>query len=123
MEKQEAIDFVIREIEKNRSEDEVVEELSGLLGVPQDIVKRFVSRILASRSMIEPIILAGEAAEEVTETQLLPPETNASSGGEVPGEKIPAPQRVNVGGSHEGKRDVYLCEKRSRVGASQTSYG
>ncbi len=34
MEKQEAIDFVFREIEKDRSEDEIVEGPSGLLGLP-----------------------------------------------------------------------------------------
>jgi len=92
MEKQEAIDFVFREIEKNRSEDEIVEELSGLLGAPQDIVRGFVSRTLANRPTIEPMIPAGTAAVQVSETQPLPPEEPALDEGAIPGEETPAPQ-------------------------------
>ncbi len=92
MEKQEAIDFVFREIEKNRPEEEIVEELSGLLGAPQDIVRGFVSRTLASRSTIEPMIPAGAAAVLVSETQPLPPEEPALDEGAIPGEETPAPQ-------------------------------
>ncbi len=92
MEKQEAIDFVFREIEKNRSEDEIVEELSGLLGAPQDIVRRFVSRTLASRPTIEPISPPSEIAELAEETQPLTPEEPVLDEGAIPGEETPAPQ-------------------------------
>lgn len=49
MEKQEAIDFIISELSQNRSEDEIVAELSQRLGAPVDIVQRFVSRTIASQ--------------------------------------------------------------------------
>lgn len=92
MEKQEAIGFVFREIEKNRPEEEIVEELSGLLGAPQDIVRGFVSRTLASRPTIEPMIPAGASSVQVSELQPLPPEEPAQAESAIPGEETPAPQ-------------------------------
>ena len=92
MEKQEAIDFILNEIGKNRSEDEIVEELSGLLAAPQDIVRSFVSRTLASRTSIEPIPPTAETPELAEETQPPPPEEFALDEDVFLGEETPAPQ-------------------------------
>lgn len=49
MEKQEAIDYILAEIARGRSEDEIATELSLQLRAPKEIVAGFVNRTLASQ--------------------------------------------------------------------------
>lgn len=53
MEKQEAIHYILSEIEKGHSEDEIVVELSRQLGAPHEIVAGFVSRTIASQDAMK----------------------------------------------------------------------
>lgn len=50
MEKQQAIDFIVSEMGKGSSQDEIVSQLSRQLGAPEEIVRSFVERTIASQA-------------------------------------------------------------------------
>lgn len=50
MEKQEAIEFIRRELNNNRSQAEIISMLSQQLGAPSDLISKFVSQVVGQES-------------------------------------------------------------------------
>ncbi len=89
MEKQEAITFILQRLEKNCSESEIAEELSQQMGVPNDIVRKFVDRVVAQNAATTtPVPSSTVQIESLPE-----PGRAESEGGELPVE-APAPKRA-----------------------------
>ena len=81
MDKQDAIDFIIQALENNRSQDDIVAELSQRLGAPAHVVAGFVQRTIASYTPIPPIIQADEKPSPNSEGET-PPATQFTWSGE-----------------------------------------
>jgi hypothetical protein len=60
MEKQEALDFIFRELDNDRSQQEITALLCKQLGAPPDVVEKFVARVAAKRP--EPAVEQEETA-------------------------------------------------------------
>jgi hypothetical protein len=71
MEKQEAIEFIQKELEQNRSQAEIVVALSQQLGAPPEIVARFVSQTIANSPLSQ--------APQTPETKLGEPQASSES--------------------------------------------
>jgi hypothetical protein len=86
VEKQEAINFILQGLEKNCPESEIADELSQQMGVPYEIVRKFVDRVAAqnkaetttipsSAQLAEPLAEQGQSEfteEEFSATPLTP---------------------------------------------------
>jgi hypothetical protein len=72
MEKNEAIEFIFRELNNERSQEEITALLCKQLGAPPEVVGKFVARVAAQRPVpeIEPELVAAEPAiTEITEPE------------------------------------------------------
>lgn len=59
MDKQQAVQFIIQELSKNRSQEEIASTLSQQLGAPPDMIKKFVSQVASNYT---PPAVAGAGA-------------------------------------------------------------
>lgn len=54
MNKQEAIDFIVKQIKEGRSRDEITAALSAKLGAPPDLIDKFIAQVAASQPQFTP---------------------------------------------------------------------
>ena len=64
MEKQEAINFIHQRLEKNCSESDIAEELSQIMGVPNEIVRKFVDRVVAQNTAATTLVALSTVQRE-----------------------------------------------------------
>ena len=97
MDKEAAIQFIINELERDRTQEEITAALSGQLNAPPDIVSKFVARVVAENQPTPiPSITPSQLTPDVeTLTHIEPPEQLGSHTAVSPANQSPAtPSRV-----------------------------
>jgi hypothetical protein len=90
MEKQDAIDFIFRELDDNRSLQAITESLSKQLGAPPDVVEKFVAKVAAKRP--EPVVERGGIAASSTDMERVEIEPAADDSHDQIEETQPKPE-------------------------------